>query len=130
MALGFGALFADFKAENRAASMGPRAFSIFSRHQAPTYKMMRHWLVGGNLRQEEIILFTAWLLAIIMFSLVIGLSVEEGYGNSLCCTNEFFLCNTVQHSNGYFYSNISQDVVREKFGCYNNESRFVLCSNE
>ncbi len=86
MALGFGTLFADFKAENRSASMGPGAilylFSAISYEliviflgTRPTYKMMRHWLVGGNLRQEEILLFTAWLLAIIMFSLVIGLFV-------------------------------------------------------
>lgn len=86
MALGFGTLFADFKAENKAASMGPGAiiylFSAISYELVviflgtrPTYRMLRHWLFGHDFKTGDFLLFSGWLLAILIFSILLGVII-------------------------------------------------------
>lgn len=86
MALGFGTLFADFKAENKAASMGPGAilylFTAISYELVviflgtmPTYRILKHWLSSHNFRMEDVLLFSGWLLAILLLSILLGVTV-------------------------------------------------------
>jgi len=71
MALGFGAIFADYNAENRAASMGPGAvlflfsaityiLGILAIGFGPTYRLMRSWLALGRLPLMDALLIAAW----------------------------------------------------------------------
>jgi len=75
MALGFGAIYADFKAENRAAALGgigailflftAMAFemAIIFLGGAPIFRVMRSWLRKGVIPLEGTLTLIAWLLA-------------------------------------------------------------------
>jgi ABC-2 type transport system permease protein len=81
MALGFGAIYADFKAENRAAALGgigailflftAIAFemAIIFLGGAPVYRVMRSWLRNGVMPPNDLLTLIAWIL----FSLAISL---------------------------------------------------------
>ena len=86
MALGFGALFADFTAENRAASMGPGAiFFLFCSIAyilillllgfSPTYRLMRGWFIHNSLALMDAILIVLWAGGSLAMSLALGLLI-------------------------------------------------------
>ncbi len=92
MALGFGALFADYNAENRAASMGPGAvfylfcsiayvlgvlFSGFS----PTYRLMRNWIAHSGIVLMDALLIAVWAIGVIAISVSIAFLIcKRGIG--------------------------------------------------
>jgi len=82
MALGFGAIFADYNAENRAASMGPGAvlyfFSAFSYilvvlfvGYQPAYRLVRSSLRSSGLTLFDAIIVATWVIAIITISFLL-----------------------------------------------------------
>jgi ABC-2 type transport system permease protein len=85
MALGFGALYADFKAENRAAALGgvgailflftAIAFemAIIFLGVSPVYRVMRGWLRHGILPPDDLLKLIVWILASIVISLFLAL---------------------------------------------------------
>lgn len=82
--LGFGALFADFKSENKTAAMGPGAilflfssvlyellmlgFGLF-----PTYRLVRSSLRGNLYLLPEILNVFIWLAGLVLVSLLLAL---------------------------------------------------------
>ncbi|MBT8334908.1 MAG: hypothetical protein KJP19_10785 [Deltaproteobacteria bacterium] len=83
MALGFGAIFADYNAENRAASMGPGAviflFCAISYMLlviffgfAPTYRLVRGWMLDAGLPLFDTILVSLWAAGAIAISILIA----------------------------------------------------------
>jgi len=83
MALGFGAIFADYNAENRAASMGPGAvFYLFCAISyillviflgfAPTYRLVRGWMFHAGLPLFDTILVALWSTGAIAISILIA----------------------------------------------------------
>jgi ABC-2 type transport system permease protein len=83
MALGFGAIFADYNAENRAASMGPGAvFFLFCAISymllviflgfAPTYRLVRGWMLHASLPLFDTILVTIWAAGAVAISILIA----------------------------------------------------------
>jgi len=87
MALGFGAIYADFKAENRAAALGgigailflftAIAFemAIIFLGGAPVYRVMRGWLRNGIMPAGDLMTLIGWILASISISLFLGLFI-------------------------------------------------------
>jgi ABC-2 type transport system permease protein len=85
MALGFGAIYADFKAENRAAALGgigailflftAIAFemAIIFLGGSPVYRVMRGWLRSGLLPLDDMLTLIGWILASIAISLFLAL---------------------------------------------------------
>jgi len=85
MALGFGAIYADFKAENRAAALGgigailflftAIAFemAIIFLGGSPVYRVMRSWLRNGVLPLHGMLTLSGWILASIGISLFLAL---------------------------------------------------------
>jgi len=82
LALGFGMLFADYNAENRAASMGPGAvlylfcsityvLIILFLGFRPTYRLMRSWLWKKGLPLVDALLMTSWGVGILILSLLL-----------------------------------------------------------
>jgi ABC-2 type transport system permease protein len=73
MAVGFGALYADFKAENRAAALGGMGallflftamtvvFLIIAGGALPMYHFMRHWIAGREIHLAHRAALLAWL---------------------------------------------------------------------
>ncbi|MEN8189270.1 MAG: hypothetical protein ABFS19_05440 [Thermodesulfobacteriota bacterium] len=90
LALGFGALFADFKAENKAASMGPGAiFFLFCAillellilvlGVSPSYMAVRSWLAGLPISTTVYLLLLSWGLgSIIIVCSTAGLLWKKG----------------------------------------------------
>ena len=83
MALGFGAIFADYNAENRAASMGPGAvFFLFCAISymllviflgfAPTYRLIRGWMLHAGLPMLDTILVALWAAGAVAISILIA----------------------------------------------------------
>jgi len=79
MALGFGAIFADYTAENRAASMGPGAvfyfFCAFSYilfvlviGYQPAYRLVRNSLRDHGLPLFDAILVFGWVIGVVVIS--------------------------------------------------------------
>ncbi|MGV1098535.1 putative ABC transporter permease subunit [Thiovibrio sp. JS02] len=80
MALGFGAIHADFKAENRASTLGGMGVILFlltamSVELAivlvgamPAYRVVRRWLAGAVLGPKELLLLGAWLVFSILLA--------------------------------------------------------------
>ncbi|MBU0967695.1 MAG: hypothetical protein KKA54_15090 [Proteobacteria bacterium] len=80
MAVGFGALYADFKAENRAAALGGMGallflftamtvvFLIIAGGASPMYHFMRHWMSGREIHLAQRIALLAWFMG----SLLLG----------------------------------------------------------
>ncbi len=86
MALGFGSIFADYNAENRAASMGPGAvfylfcsityvLAILFLGFTPTYRLMRSWIAHNGIPLMDAGLITAWGTGVLVLSLVISLLI-------------------------------------------------------
>jgi len=85
MALGFGAIYADFKAENRAAALGgigailflftAIAFemAIIFLGVSPVYRLMRSWLRYGIMPASQLLTLSAWIIASIAISLFLAL---------------------------------------------------------
>ena len=85
MALGFGAIYADFKAENRAAALGgigailflftAIAFemAIIFLGGAPVYRVMRSWLRNGVMPTNDLLTLIGWIVASIAISLFLSL---------------------------------------------------------
>jgi ABC-2 type transport system permease protein len=84
MALGFGAIYADFKAENRAAALGgigailflftAIAFemAIIFLGGSPVYKVMRGWLRHGIMPFDDLLILIGWILASVSLSLFLS----------------------------------------------------------
>jgi len=86
MALGFGAVFADYNAENRAASMGPGAvFYLFCSIAyvlgilffgfKPTYRLMRSWIADSGIPLMDAALIASWGIGVIVLSIGIALFI-------------------------------------------------------
>lgn len=86
MALGFGAVFADYNAENRAASMGPGAvFYLFCSITyvmgilflgfKPTYRLMRSWIAHNGIPLMDAALIASWGIGVIVLSIAIALFI-------------------------------------------------------
>lgn len=86
MALGFGAVFADYNAENRAASMGTGAvFYLFCSITyvlgilflgfKPTYRLMRSWIAHNGIPLIDAALITSWGIGVIVLSIAIALYI-------------------------------------------------------
>jgi ABC-2 type transport system permease protein len=85
LALGFGAIYADFKVENRAAALGgigailflftAIAFemAIIFLGGSPVYRVMRGWLRNGVLLPNDLLTLAGWILASIAISLFLAL---------------------------------------------------------
>ncbi len=85
MALGFGAIYADFKAENRAASLGgigailflftAIAFemAIIFLGGAPVFRVMKSWLRTGIMPVNDLLTLVAWILVSIAISLFLAI---------------------------------------------------------
>jgi ABC-2 type transport system permease protein len=85
MALGFGAIYADFKAENRAAALGgigailflftAIAFemAIIFLGSTPVYRVMRGWLRHGVMTTQDLLTLLGWVFASIAISLFLAL---------------------------------------------------------
>jgi len=85
MALGFGALYADFKAENRAAALGGIGAILFLFTSiafemaiiflggSPVYRVMRVWLRSGVMVPNDLLTLVGWILASIVISLFLAL---------------------------------------------------------
>ncbi len=86
LGLGFGALFADFKSENRAAAMGPGAILflfcavfyeliIIGLGLIPTYRIVRGSIKEWAISSADIIFLMGWLAGITLASLLLVLLV-------------------------------------------------------
>ncbi|MGW8287331.1 MAG: putative ABC transporter permease subunit [Desulfobulbales bacterium] len=85
MALGFGAIYADFKAENRAAALGGIGailflFTAIAFEMAviflgggPVYRVMRSWLRHGTLPTYDLLTLLGWVAASIAVSAFLAL---------------------------------------------------------
>ncbi len=78
MALGFGVLYADFKAENRASAMGGMGAMLFlfcslamqvivlASGAWPAARVARSWLKGGAMHGGDLALLILWALAVLL----------------------------------------------------------------
>jgi len=85
MALGFGAIYADFKAENKAAALGgigailflftAIAFemAIIFLGGSPVYRLMREWLRHGVMPAHDLLTLIGWVFVSIAISLFLAL---------------------------------------------------------
>jgi len=85
MALGFGAIYADFKAENRAAALGGIGailflFTAISFEIAiiflgggPVFRAMRNWLRKGIMEVDDLLTLILWILVSVAISLFLAL---------------------------------------------------------
>jgi ABC-2 type transport system permease protein len=83
LGLGFGASFADFKAENRAAAMGPGAIlflfsavfyelTILAIGMRPTYRVVRGALRNGSIAPSDLALLLLWAAGALLVSLLLA----------------------------------------------------------
>jgi ABC-2 type transport system permease protein len=85
MALGFGAIYADFKAENRAAALGGMGailflftaiafeMAIIFLGGSPVYRVMRGWLRNDVMPTNDLLTLVGWALSSIALSLFLAL---------------------------------------------------------
>ncbi|MFC1523294.1 hypothetical protein ACFL6N_00750 [Thermodesulfobacteriota bacterium] len=85
MAIGFGAIHADFKAENKAAALGSMGailflftamtfqFIVVFLGAKPAYRIVKTWLRGLELQPLDLMLLILWTVSSIVFA--IGVSV-------------------------------------------------------
>ncbi len=85
MALGFGAIYADFKAENRAAALGGIGAILFLFSAiafemaiiflggAPVFRVMKSWLRSGTMPPNDLLTLIGWIIASIIISLFLAL---------------------------------------------------------
>jgi len=88
MALGFGAIFADYHAENKEASMGPGAVFYFFCAIAymllvlftgvsPVYRLVRSSLRQSGLPLLDALMVSGWVLAAILISILVVILVSR-----------------------------------------------------
>ena len=88
MALGFGAIFADYHAENKEASMGPGAVFYFFCAIAymllvlftgvsPVYRLVRSSLRQSGLPLLDALMVSGWILAAILISILVVILVSR-----------------------------------------------------
>ena len=92
LALGFGAIFADYHAENRSAAMGPGSVFYFFcaisymlmvlfSGVSPAYKLVRSSFRSGSMPLSDAILVFFWIVAVITLSTVVfTLICRKGIG--------------------------------------------------
>ena len=85
MALGFGAIYADFKAENRAAALGGIGAILFLFPAiafelaviflggAPIFRVMKSWLRQGVMPVDSVLMLVGWGLSSIALSVFLAL---------------------------------------------------------
>ena len=85
LALGFGAVYADFKSENKTVIMGSMGAIMFLLTATalqvviifiganPIYRIVRHWLNDHVLNLYDLYFLTAWVLISVVISL--GLAI-------------------------------------------------------
>ncbi len=85
MALGFGSIYADFKAENRAAALGgigailflftAIAFEMFIVFLggAPVYRVVKSWLRQGIIHPGDLLTLTGWIVGSVAVSVFLSL---------------------------------------------------------
>ncbi len=85
MALGFGSIYADFKAENRAAALGgigailflftAIAFEMFIVFLggAPVYRVVKSWLRQGVMHPNDLLTLTGWIVGSVAISVFLSL---------------------------------------------------------
>ena len=85
MALGFGSIYADFKAENRAAALGgigailflftAIAFEMFIVFLggAPVYRVVKSWLRQGVMHPNDLLTLTGWIVGSLAISVFLSL---------------------------------------------------------
>ena len=90
LALGFGALFADYHAENRSAAMGPGSVFYFFcaitymlvvlfSGISPAYRLVRGWFRSGGMPLADAILVFFWVVfAIVLSAVVLTLICRRG----------------------------------------------------
>jgi ABC-2 type transport system permease protein len=82
LALGFGAIFADYHAENRSAAMGPGSVFYFFcaisymlvvllSGLSPAYKLVKSWFRQGGMPLSDAILTALWIIGMIILSGVV-----------------------------------------------------------
>jgi ABC-2 type transport system permease protein len=84
MALGFGSIYADFKAENRAAALGgigailflftAIAFEMFIIFlgTAPVYRVVRSWLKLGTVHSQDLLTLAGWIIGSLILSVFLS----------------------------------------------------------
>ena len=86
MALGFGAYFADFKSENRAAAMGPGAIlflfcsvlyqlAIIGLGIFPIYHLIRRWLGTSTISLTDGLALSIWAAGTVVVSFLLALLI-------------------------------------------------------
>ena len=86
LALGFGMYFADFKSENRDASMGPGAIlfllcavcyqlAVILLALMPVVHLMRRWLRGHGIPHFDVLLLIGWGGGVVLISLLLVLGL-------------------------------------------------------
>ena len=82
LALGFGAIFADYHAENRSAAMGPGSvFYFFCAISymlvvlisgiSPAYRLVRAWFRSGGLPLSDALLIGIWIVGMVVLSAIV-----------------------------------------------------------
>jgi ABC-2 type transport system permease protein len=82
--LGFGAIFADFKSENRVAALGPGSILfllvavsyemvVIGLGVLPTYRLVRGAIRGYNPHLQDTLVLVAWVLGVALFSILLTL---------------------------------------------------------
>jgi ABC-2 type transport system permease protein len=85
MALGFGAIYADFKAENRATALGGMGailflftaiafeMAIIFLGSTPVFRVMKSWLRTGVMPVDSTLTLVAWILVSVALSLFLAI---------------------------------------------------------
>jgi len=85
MALGFGSIYADFKAENRAAALGGIGAILFLFTAiafemliiflggAPVYRVVKSWLRQGVMHTNDLLTLTGWIVGSLAISVFLSL---------------------------------------------------------
>ena len=83
MALGFGAQYADFRAENRAAALGGMGailflllasafeFTIILLGAYPAYRLVMFWLRGALLEGKDLIILGTWIAGSVLLAIAV-----------------------------------------------------------
>lgn len=86
LALGFGAIFADYHAENRTASLGIGAIFYFFCASAyllaillsgysPAYRLVRRWIFHRAMPLFDAVVVGGWVIGVIALSVLVGLVI-------------------------------------------------------
>ncbi len=86
MGLGFGALFADFKAESKVAALGPGPilflliavlyqFFVIGLGLIPTYRLVQASIKGYSLANSDLLILYIWAIGAVLFSLFVTLLI-------------------------------------------------------